>query len=93
MKQLGLKQLSFSLKELLKSGQTEFKGIKLIERQRNLKHGIKRYKKMSETANRNCLIVNENTGYYVVKEDDSVIFYSFSDSSQGISLSCNDYIG
>jgi hypothetical protein len=91
VKQLGLRQLSFSLKELLKTGQTEFKGMKLVERKRILKHGIKRYKTMSETAHRGSLIVNEETGYYVVKEEDSVIFYSFSDSSQGIFILFHDY--
>jgi carboxypeptidase C (cathepsin A) len=91
VKQLGLKQSSFFLKELLKTGQTDFKGIKLVERNRNLKHGIKRYKTMSETAHRGSLTVNEETGYYVVKEEESVIFYSFSDSSQGIFILFNDY--
>ena len=70
--------------ELLKAKQHEFHGITFIERIRNFKHGVKRYIHLSETDDSNSLVVNETTGYYVVKEEESVIFYSFCDDMRGI---------
>ncbi len=71
---------------MLRAGQHEFNGIKLIERSRKLNHGVKRYTHMSEINRPGVLVVNEETGYYVVNEKESVIFYSFSDAARGIFL-------
>lgn len=79
-------QPSFSIIELLKAGQNKFGEIVFVERKRNLKHKVKRYTRLSETEDPTALIVNENTGYYVLKEDESVIFYSFLDSAHGINF-------
>jgi hypothetical protein len=69
--------------ELLKDKQHEFCGITFIERSRDLKHGVKKFVHLSEIDHPNSLVVNGNTGYYVVKEEESVIFYSFSDAAHG----------
>lgn len=81
VKELGLMQLSFSVMELLKAGQNRFNDIVFIERTRDPKHGVKHYTRLSATGDPGALTVNENTGYYVVKENESVIFYSFCDSA------------
>ncbi len=39
---------------------------------------------MSEINHPGVLVVNEETGYYVVNEKESVIFYSFSDAAHSI---------
>ena len=39
---------------------------------------------MSEIDHPGVLIVNEKTGYYVVNNKESVIFYSFCDAACGI---------
>ena len=69
--------------ELLKAKQHGFHGITFIERTRNFKHGVKKYIHLSEIDDSNSLVVNETTGYYVVKEEESVIFYSFCDATHG----------
>lgn len=70
--------------ELLKAKQHGVHGITFIERSRDSKHGVKRYTHLSEIDDSNSLVVNESTGYYVVKEEESVIFYSFCDATRGI---------
>ncbi len=86
VKQLGLKQPSYSLVELLKAGQTSFNSILFIERDCDLDHKVKHYHHLSETERNHpkIEIVNEDTGHFVVKESQSVIFYSF-DPVRGIS--------
>ena len=74
---------SFSLLDLLKAGQNRFGDIVFVERTRNLKHGVKRFIRLSETDHPTALIVNQDTGYYVTHEEESVIFYSF-DAARGI---------
>ena len=89
VKELGLRQPSFSVMELLEDKQHGFHGINFIERIRNFKHGVKKYLHLSDIddSTGNQLVVNEATGYYVVKEDESVIFYSFCDATKGIFFS------
>jgi hypothetical protein len=83
---LGLKQPSYSIVDLLEAGQNSFNSIVFIERNRDFNHKVKRYRHLSETERRHAKveIVNDQTGHYVLKENDSVIFYSFSDSTHGI---------
>lgn len=71
---------------MLKAGQNTFNGVVFIERNRDFNHKVKRYRHLSETERRHSRVevVNERTGYYVVKEGESVIFYSFSDPARGI---------
>jgi hypothetical protein len=77
VKELGLRQPSFSVMELLKAKHHGIHGITFVERTRNFKHGVKKYVRLSEIDNSNSLVVNETTGYYVVKEEESVIFFFF----------------
>jgi hypothetical protein len=88
VKQLGLKQPSYSLVDLLKTGQNSFNGIVFVERTRDLNHKVKRYFHLSETERRHAKVevVNKRSGYYVLEEHDSVIFYSFCDLARGISF-------
>ena len=48
---------------------------------------MKRYVRLSEIEDSNSLVVNETTGYYVVKEEESAIFYSFCDAGCSIFFS------
>jgi len=70
--------------ELLKAGQHEFNGIVFIERSQSLAHKVKRYTCLSEVKYPGALVINEDTGYYVVNKSQSVIFYSFTDTNRGI---------
>ena len=72
VKELGLKRPSFSVMELLKVKQHGFLGITFIEWICSFKCGVKRYVHLSEIDDSNSLVVNENTGYYVVKEEDQL---------------------
>jgi hypothetical protein len=68
VKELGLRQPSFLVMELLKT-KLPFHGIALIERVRDFEHGVKKYIHLSKTNDSNSLVINESTGYYVVKEE------------------------
>ena len=73
--------------DLLKAKQNGFHGTAFIERICNFKCDVKRYVPLSEIDDSDSLVVNETTGYYVVNEEESVIFYSFSDATRGIFFS------
>jgi hypothetical protein len=82
VKQLGLFYEPYYLHDLLKQPSDErLFGVKLIERARVKKHGVKRYQVLDEGINsdRNVFLTNEEKGFYVVDKNESVIFYSYSD--------------
>ena len=79
MKHLGLFYKPYYLQDILdKPSDGRLFNVRLIERTRTTDHGVKRYRVLDEAANPNAFVVNEDTGFYVVGVDESVIFYSYT---------------
>ena len=82
VKQLGLFYEPYYLHDLFKLPVDEhLYGVKVIERARVNKHGVKHYQVLDKGINsdQNVFRTYEGNGFYVVDKDESVIFYSYSD--------------
>ena len=82
VKELGLFHAPYYLHDLLKQpDDSRLYNVKLIERARVDKHGVKRYQVLDEipNSNPNVFLTNQENGFYNVGKDESVIFYSYSD--------------
>jgi hypothetical protein len=87
---LGLRRKPYSILDLL-AGQADIPGMKIIWRERStVKPGQAGYiRSKSVLSDTNCcpgtddVVVNETTGFYVVRPDESVIFVSGSSDFPG----------
>ncbi|TCD60052.1 hypothetical protein EIP91_010799 [Steccherinum ochraceum] len=103
IRELGLMDSGYTLDDLFEQldsdGEIGCTEIRIVERKRNLDHGVKQRIHMAEVdgtqdpAN-NYLTVNESTGFYVVKPDDSVIFVDRQDDGKyKVELACIRGVG